>query len=109
MPSDLRSAPSTRRRSPKPAPPHFTPLRVFLICFFGALYALAALRWDLPPHNWMQRWVYGQGQEAKVVQQRPALRGVERYDQKHRYRPAASPIITSVGKDGKVAEKGRYY
>lgn len=32
-----------------------------------------------------------------------------RYSPEHRYRPAASPIIKVVGKDGKVTRKGEYH
>ncbi|BGP10760.1 hypothetical protein JCM10049v2_006652 [Rhodotorula toruloides] len=32
-----------------------------------------------------------------------------RYSPQHKYRPAAAPVITSVGKDGKVYRKGEYY
>ncbi|GAA5858051.1 hypothetical protein JCM8547_006679 [Rhodosporidiobolus lusitaniae] len=102
MPSDLR------RPAPRASLPR-SHLRVFLICFVGALYALAAIRFDLPPYSWSQaavrRW---NGQEQKVVRQRPALRNVERYSPQHRFRPAASPIVTEVAKDGKVKLRGQY-
>jgi len=32
-----------------------------------------------------------------------------RYSDKHRYRPAASPIVKVKGKDGKIKLKGQYH
>ncbi|GAA5832085.1 hypothetical protein JCM11251_002813 [Rhodosporidiobolus azoricus] len=106
MPSDLRR-PSPRRPSSRSS---FTPLRVFFVCFLGALYALAALRYDLPPYNWIDSFVHRHIEHGdKVVRQRPGMRGVERYSPEFRYRPAASPIITEVAKDGKIKLKGQYH
>ncbi|GAA5986607.1 hypothetical protein JCM11641_005165 [Rhodosporidiobolus odoratus] len=107
MPTDLRQPPSPRPRPPPREQHHLSPLRVFLICFTAALYAIAAIRWNLPPSNWIESWSHSG--LTKVELQRPALRGAERYDAKHRYRPAASPVITSVGADGKVRLKGQYH
>ncbi|GAA5886472.1 hypothetical protein JCM6882_001647 [Rhodosporidiobolus microsporus] len=107
MPSDLRR-PSPRR--PSPSSSSFTPLRVFLVCFCGALYALVALRYDLPPYNWIDAYVNKHVHQGdKVLRQRPGMRGVERYSPEFRYRPAASPVITEVAKDGKVNLKGQYH
>ncbi|GAA5995610.1 uncharacterized protein JCM10292_005280 [Rhodotorula paludigena] len=130
MPSDLRSSPSSSSHS-GPAPPTSkptqaparvhplpprrsarpSPLRVFLICFLGALYALAAIRFSLPPHSWVERWVRARdlSKGDKVLLSRPGLRGVERYSPQYKYRPAIMPVVTEVGKDGKVRRKGEYY
>lgn len=32
-----------------------------------------------------------------------------RYSKEHRYRPAVSPVLKTVGKDGKVVLKGQYH
>ncbi|GAA6018062.1 hypothetical protein JCM10207_006067 [Rhodosporidiobolus poonsookiae] len=104
MPSDLRSPAPRPTASPRP---RRSLVRVFLVGFLTALYALAALRFDLPPVNWIQRGLAtyrNHGQEAAILRQRPALKGTERYSPQHRYRPAASPIITQGGK-----VNGEYY
>ncbi|BGP65308.1 hypothetical protein NBRC10512_006155 [Rhodotorula toruloides] len=115
MPSDLRST-DTATRSPapeRPSPPASSTsrplLRTFLVCFFAALYALAAIRWSLPPHSWVEKWIARRVSQDRAAWTRPGLRTVERYSPQHKYRPAAAPVITSVGKDGKVYRKGEYY
>jgi len=129
MPNDLRRLPTPRRTFMS-----LTPLRVFLLCFLSALYAILAIRFSLPPHNWIERYVHnriGHDVNDKVLHHRPAFRGVERYalffltisrfgedsrdsrtyrySPEHKYRPATSPIVTQVGKDGKVTYKGKYH
>ncbi|GAA6056921.1 hypothetical protein NBRC10513_006547 [Rhodotorula toruloides] len=115
MPSDLRST-GTTTRSPapkRPSPPSTSTsrplLRTFLVCFFAALYALAAIRWSLPPHSWAEKWIARRVALDRAAWTRPGLRTVERYSPQHKYRPAAAPVITSVGMDGKVYRKGEYY
>jgi len=44
-----------------------------------------------------------------VKKSRPAFHGVERYDKKHRFRPAASPVIKQVDRHGNVKVKGEYH
>ncbi|EGU11214.1 Regulatory protein [Rhodotorula toruloides ATCC 204091] len=124
MPSDLRST-GTTTRSPapkRPSPPSTSTsrplLRTFLVCFFAALYALAAIRWSLPPHSWAEKWIARRVALDRAAWTRPGLRTVERqsarfgreahrtsrpsrYSPQHKYRPAAAPVITSVGMDGK--------
>ncbi|GAA6030955.1 hypothetical protein JCM8097_008955 [Rhodosporidiobolus ruineniae] len=96
---------SLSRRPPPPPSPSPSPtspsrsrskLRIFLTLFLGTLYALAALRFNLPPHSWIERWA-NRGlseKEMRVLSSRPGFRGVERYSPQHRFRPAASPILT---------------
>lgn len=56
-----------------------TPLRVFLLCFVSALYALAAIRFSLPPHSWLEAYIHRKYDlHDKVLHHRPAFRGVER-------------------------------
>ncbi|GAA5825245.1 hypothetical protein JCM5353_005923 [Sporobolomyces roseus] len=108
MPNDLRRRTTTPRRTLM----SLTPLRVFLLCFLSALYAILAIRYSLPPHNWIESYVHnriGHDPHDKVLHHRPAFRGVERYSPEHKYRPATSPIVTQVGKDGKVTYKGKYH
>ncbi|GAA5944304.1 uncharacterized protein JCM15063_006552 [Sporobolomyces koalae] len=104
MPNDLRR-PRTQRSITT-----LTPLRVFLLCFVSAVYALLAIRFSLPPHNWIEAHLHRKYDLGdKVLHHRPAFRGVERYSPEHKYRPATSPIVTQVGKDGKVTYKGKYH
>ncbi|GAA5900757.1 uncharacterized protein JCM6883_004646 [Sporobolomyces salmoneus] len=104
MPNDLRRPRTTRSLT------HLTPLRIFLLCFVSAVYALLAIRFSLPPHNWLEAYVHRKYDlNDKVLHHRPAFRGVERYSPEHKYRPATSPIVTQVGKDGKVTYKGKYH
>jgi hypothetical protein len=71
MPSDLRQpAPSRSNTSSRT-------LRFFLIGFVGALYALLALKYSLPPANWMES-LAAKVQEQRILQARPALQTVER-------------------------------
>lgn len=37
------------------------------------------------------------------------MRGTFRYSPEHRYRPAASPVLKKVGRDGKVVHHGQYH
>ncbi|GAA5995542.1 hypothetical protein JCM5350_004029 [Sporobolomyces pararoseus] len=104
MPNDLRR-PRTQRSITT-----LTPFRVFLLCFVSAIYALLAIRFSLPPHNWLESYVHKKYDlNDKVLHHRPAFRGVERYSPEHKYRPATSPIVTQVGKNGKVTYKGKYH
>ncbi|GAA6025119.1 hypothetical protein JCM11491_004393 [Sporobolomyces phaffii] len=104
MPNDLRRVRTQRSITT------LTPWRVFLLCFVAALYALVAIRFSLPPHNWLEAYVHRKYDlHDKVLHHRPAFRGVERYSPEHKYRPATSPIVTQIGKDGKVTYKGKYH
>ncbi|GAA5883130.1 hypothetical protein JCM16303_006106 [Sporobolomyces ruberrimus] len=104
MPNDLRRPRNQRSITT------LTPLRVFLLCFVSAIYALLAIRFSLPPHSWIESYVHKKHDlHDKVLHHRPAFRGVERYSPEHKYRPATSPIVTQVGKDGKVTYKGKYH
>ncbi|GAA5907272.1 hypothetical protein JCM5296_000321 [Sporobolomyces johnsonii] len=110
MPSDLRPTPSNPRARPRGAAPPLTPLRVFLVCFVATLYALAAVRFSLPPHSWIESYVHKHWDLGdKVVKHRPAFRHIERYSPEHRYRPATSPVVTQIGKDGKPKYIGKYH
>lgn len=84
MLSDLRST-DTATRSPapeRPSPPASSTsrplLRTFLVCFFAALYALAAIRWSLPPHSWVEKWIARRVSQDRAAWTRPGLRTVER-------------------------------
>lgn len=73
MPNDLRRPRTTRSLT------HLTPLRIFLLCFVSAVYALLAIRFSLPPHNWLEAYVHRKYDlNDKVLHHRPAFRGVER-------------------------------
>ncbi|GAA6064731.1 hypothetical protein JCM10212_000402 [Sporobolomyces blumeae] len=111
MPADLRTRPppDPSRRHHRPAFP-LTPWRVFVVCFVSALYALVAVRFSLPPHSWIEKYVHNKYDLGdKVLKHRPAFRGVERYSPEHKYRPATSPIVTQVKKNGQVVYKGKYH
>ncbi|ORY88327.1 hypothetical protein BCR35DRAFT_301864 [Leucosporidium creatinivorum] len=100
MPSDLR--PRRQRSSAFPV----TPFQAALLFLLAFTYSFASIHYHLPPFSWIDDWKH---RHDKVVQHRPAFKKVERYSPEHRYRPAASPVIRTVGKDGKVVIKGQYH
>ncbi|KAM0786886.1 hypothetical protein ACM66B_002311 [Microbotryomycetes sp. NB124-2] len=116
MPSDLhttqeqqqqarrRQAAQARRRhsSGFPLTPFQTAL-LFLLCF---CWSFASIHYHLPPYSWVDQWKH---RHDKVVQHRPSFKKVERYSKEHRYRPATSPVIRKVGKDGKEYLHGQYH
>ncbi|KAK9895217.1 hypothetical protein P389DRAFT_90035 [Cystobasidium minutum MCA 4210] len=62
---------------------------------------------------WIYVWRSGIVQDFfdphdKVQKHRPEFRYVEPYSDKHKYRPAASPIITAKDKLGRTKYKGKY-
>ncbi|BGP42821.1 hypothetical protein JCM10449v2_006833 [Rhodotorula kratochvilovae] len=117
------SRPTSSSSPSSPRPPRVSrpsPQRIFLLSFLTALAAFLILRLALAPPAWAssasaavrRHWHGdgdGEGNDARVLRSRPGLRGVERYDHKHRYRPAASPVVEVLGPDGNKRERGRYY
>ncbi|KAJ8292301.1 hypothetical protein OF846_004606 [Rhodotorula toruloides] len=105
MPSDLRST-DTATRSPapeRPSPPASSTsrplLRTFLVCFFAALYALAAIRWSLPPHSWVEKWIARRVSQDRAAWTRPGLRTVERFGREAHQSPVPPGTLrnTSTG------------
>ncbi|CAD6585393.1 MAG: hypothetical protein CYPHOPRED_003069 [Cyphobasidiales sp. Tagirdzhanova-0007] len=107
LPSSYASASSSsaQRRS-KPSSPGTMMLggllkRVALVGF------LAVAVW------WLYVWRSGVVQDFfdpkdPIHISRPHFRYVEPYSDKHRYRPAASPIIKEKGKNGQIKYRGKY-